>query len=253
MSSLEMMNETQSRLLSMYKDISKILDAHGIRYYLCYGSAIGAVRHDGFIPWDDDMDIWIWQEDLANIKKYLQSELDPKHYYYHDSKADTHPHVIYRGDDFEKDLERKDAPFIDLFPLVRYPFGRFRRLLSNISIWGIHISVTLLDHLESVGVYRAFLWVPSLFRKFAEMLVEDSSDFRTIYTTEFQNEIFPSDCFGSPVPHVFEDTTCYLAEKNDELLTHIFGDYMTPPPEDKRTGSKGFPLNVFKDYTIDKG
>ena len=85
------------------------------------------------------------------------------------------------------------------------------------------------------------------------MLVEDSSDFRTIYTTEFQNEIFPSDCFGSPVPHVFEDTTCYLAEKNDELLTHIFGDYMTPPPEDKRTGSKGFPLNVFKDYTIDKG
>ena len=99
MSSLEMMNETQSRLLSMYKDISKILDAHGIRYYLCYGSAIGAVRHDGFIPWDDDMDIWVWQEDLANIKKYLQSELDPKHYYYHDSKADTHPHVIYRGDE----------------------------------------------------------------------------------------------------------------------------------------------------------
>ena len=100
MSSLEMMNETQSRLLSMYKDISKILDAHGIRYYLCYGSAIGAVRHDGFIPWDDDMDIWVWQEDLANIKKYLQSELDPKHYYYHDSKADTHPHVTYHGDDF---------------------------------------------------------------------------------------------------------------------------------------------------------
>ena len=93
------MNDTQSRLLSMYKDIARILDAHGIRYYLCYGSAIGAVRHDGFIPWDDDMDIWVWGEDLPEIKRLLQEELDSEHYYYHDSRADTHPHVIYRDEE----------------------------------------------------------------------------------------------------------------------------------------------------------
>lgn len=246
------MNDTQSRLLSMYKDIARILDAHGIRHYLCYGSAIGAVRHDGFIPWDDDMDIWVWEEDLPEIKRLLQSELDPKHYYYHDSRADTHPHVIYRVADFEKELGDRTAPFIDLFSLVPYPEGRFRRFLSNAMIWGVHVSVTAMDRIGPLWMYRGTLWIPRMFKRIASMLVEDGSDMRTIYTTEFRNEIFRSECFGEPVAHVFEDTTCYLAERNDELLTHIFGDYMTPPPEDKRTGAKGFPLSALKDFILDR-
>lgn len=246
------MNDTQARLLSMYKDIARILDEHGIRYYLCYGSAIGAVRHNGFIPWDDDMDIWVWEEDLSEIKRLLQKELDPDHYYYHDSRADTHPHVIYRGADFEKELADKTAPFIDLFPLVPYPERRFRRILSDMMIWGLHASVTAMDHIGPLWLYRNMLWIPKMFKKVASMLVEDGSDSRTIYTTEFRNEIFRSECFGEPVAHVFEDTTCYLAERNDELLTHIFGDYMTPPPEDKRTGAKGFPLSALKDYVLDQ-
>ena len=246
------MNDTQSRLLSMYKDIARILDAHGMRYYLCYGSAIGAVRHDGFIPWDDDMDIWVWDEDLPEIKRLLQEELDSEHYYYHDSRADTHPHVIYRDEDLEDELRDKTAPFIDLFPIVAYPEGRFRQALSNMMIWGVHISVTVLDHVGPLWLYRGMLWIPRMFRKAASALVEDGSDLRTIYTTEFRNEIFHTGCFGKPVAHVFEDTTCYLAERNDELLTHIFGDYMTPPPEDKRTGAKGFPLSALKDYILDE-
>ena len=246
------MNDTQSRLLSMYKDIARILDAHGIRYYLCYGSAIGAVRHDGFIPWDDDMDIWVWDEDLPEIKRLLQEELDSEHYYYHDSRADTHPHVIYRDEDLEDELRDKTVPFIDLFPIVAYPEGRFRQALSNMMIWGVHISVTVLDHVGPLWLYRGMLWIPRMFRKAASALVEDGSDLRTIYTTEFRNEIFHTGCFGKPVAHVFEDTTCYLAERNDELLTHIFGDYMTPPPEDKRTGAKGFPLSALKDYILDE-
>ena len=245
------MNDIQSRLLSMYKDISHILDAHGIRHYLCYGSAIGAVRHDGFIPWDDDMDIWVWEEDLPEIERVLRSELDPERYYYHKSKADTHPHVVYRGDDFEKELRDKTAPFIDLFPLMKYPEGRVRQSLSNIMIWGIHISVTLLDRVDSVALYRRLLWIPRFFERAAEALPEKRSDLRTIYTTEFRNEIFRTGCFGTPVPHAFEDTTCYLAEKNNELLTHIFGDYMPPPPEDKRTGAKGFPLSILKDWELE--
>ncbi len=246
------MNDTQSRLLSMYKDIARILDAHGIRYYLCYGSAIGAVRHDGFVPWDDDMDIWVWEEDLPEIKRLLLAELDPERYYYHDSRADTHPHVIYRGDDIAQELRDRTAPFIDLFPLVPYPEGWFRQKLSNLMIWGVHVSVTLLDHVGSLGLYRHLLWIPRFFRNAASGLVEDGSDLRTIYTTEFTNEIFHTSCFGKPVAHVFEDTICYLPERSHELLTHIFGDYMTPPPEDKRTGAKGFPLSALNDYLLDE-
>ena len=99
----------------MYKDIKKVLDSHNIIFYIQYGTAIGALRHDGLIPWDDDIDILIWEKDMDEVKHVLSTELDSDMYYFHDSSADNHPHVIWKGEDLEADLRAKKAPFIDLF------------------------------------------------------------------------------------------------------------------------------------------
>ena len=72
----------QSTLLEMYKDIKTVLERNNIRFYSHFGTSIGAIRHNGFIPWDDDMDLLIWEEDLDRVRNILTTELDQDRYYY---------------------------------------------------------------------------------------------------------------------------------------------------------------------------
>ena len=65
------MTEVSKILLEMYKDIKKILDKHEITFYIQYGTAIGALRHNGLIPWDDDIDILVWEKDMEEINEVL--------------------------------------------------------------------------------------------------------------------------------------------------------------------------------------
>ena len=109
------MNEDQEALLRLYKELARIFDEHGIRYYGMYGTELGAVRHDGFIPWDLDIDLIVFCDDMPYISRLLNTELDQKKYYYHESRADCHPHVIIKTDNFEDDLRNSNPLFIDLF------------------------------------------------------------------------------------------------------------------------------------------
>ena len=101
------MDDKQAKSLDMYKDVASILDKHNITYYVACGTLIGAVRHSGFIPWDWDVDLYIFSKDLALVNEVLSKELDPEMYYYHNPSADTHPHVFKKEDNFEELLNLK--------------------------------------------------------------------------------------------------------------------------------------------------
>ena len=119
-------------------------------------------------------------------------------------------------------------------------------------IWGDVGSVWAIDHTDSVTLHRIVKWIPGVFERLADKLVEDDSEFSVVLATQFKEYIFPRDYYGTPIYHVFEDTEVPLPEKWDEILTAMFGDYMTPPPEDKRTGASGFPCGAYKDYIMDR-
>jgi len=70
------MTDNHRILLDAYKDIAAILDRHQITYYAAFGTAIGAVRHSGIIPWDDDLDIAILCKDLDKVNRVMCEELD---------------------------------------------------------------------------------------------------------------------------------------------------------------------------------
>lgn len=247
----ELMNDVQRVLMEMYRDIEAILRNHGIQFYGYFGTAIGALRHDGFIPWDDDVDLVVWEEDLPLINEVLLKNLDSEKYYYHVPTADTHPHVIYKGDDLEQGLRDKTAPFIDLFPMSRYPTGRFRQLFCDGMIWGVNISVFVIDHIGPLWIHRALCWMPGMFQRLATWMVNDDSDLTVVYATEFKDYIFPRNLFGKGQEHAFEGHPLPLPDGINEILTSMYGDYMTPPPEDKRTGAGGFPCSAYKDYLLE--
>ncbi len=246
------MNDAQTTLLAMYEDIKRILDSNGITFYIHFGTAIGAVRHDGFIPWDDDIDLAVWEEDIDMVNKVLSEQLDKERYYYHISSADTHPHVIARSDDFERDLKEKKLPFIDIFPISRYPSKRMRQLFCDAFIWGDVCSIWAIDHIDPIRIHRMLSWIPGTFKRLADLTVDKDSDLTVIYATEFKDYIFRREVYGKPIDHRFETTDAPLPERYDELLTSIFGDYMTPPPEEDRKGAGGFPCGAYKDYIIEK-
>ena len=77
----------QKLLLEMLKDFDAVCRRHGIRYQLFAGSALGAVRHNGFIPWDDDADIGILREDYEKFKK-VSNELNPEICYFQNHETD---------------------------------------------------------------------------------------------------------------------------------------------------------------------
>ena len=172
----------------MYKDIKKILDKHGITFYIQYGTAIGALRHNGLIPWDDDID------------------------------ADTHPHVIWKGDDFEQSLMDRKAPFIDLFPIDPYPSTRPRQILANAMIWGNAGTIWAIDHIRSIRLHKLLCWMPDFFKKLELWSVNKDSDLTVVFSTGFAHCIFPSDYYGTPTMHVFEDTEAPLPHEIHKML-----------------------------------
>lgn len=242
------MNEIQTTLLEMYKDVKAILDEHGIRFYVHFGTAIGALRHNGFIPWDDDIDLFIWREDLNKVNRVLSAELDPRRYYYHIPSADDHPHVVFRSDDMEDALREQRAPFIDLFVIEPYPEGRLRRIMADIAIMGSSYSIWAIDRIDSMRIHRMISWIPGMFSRIGHMVCEKNTSMTVIYCTGFRKLRFPAASYDGAYMHAFEDTEVPLPGGVDGMLRSVFGDYMTPPPEDQRAGASGFPCSILKDY-----
>ena len=117
------LKEIQNCQLSILKDVADFCDKHNINYYLAYGTLLGAVRHKGFIPWDDDVDIFMEYYDLQRFKKLFIKEMSDK-YFYQDNETDhTYIHMFskirklgtYMPEDDE--YHEHQEVWIDIFPL----------------------------------------------------------------------------------------------------------------------------------------
>lgn len=234
----------------MYKDIATALDSHEIRYYIVYGSAIGTIREKGFVPWDDDMDLAVMEEDIPLVDKILKDDLDSEKYYYCPKGADYHPHVILKSEDMISKLRDRTAPFIDIFIIAPYPSKRRRVFPYKIAMWCELLSSNVIDRIGSVTIVRLFSWMVPFFGKIRNMISNSDTEYTTIVDYYFKKCIFKKSDYGKPVLKTFEDTTVPLPKEYDMMLKKIYGDYMSPPPEDERRGSTGFPCSALQEYII---
>lgn len=236
----------------MMRDITDVLDRNGITYYGVFGTAIGAIRHHGFIPWDDDIDLAVFEEDSPRVNEVLDRELDRERYYFHIPSADTHCHVMSRGTDFIGSANRRETPFIDIFVLNRYPSSKIRGIMVEPLIYGFVHMMAIINRVKWTWLHRLLCPIPRYFKRLALFITEPDTPNTVIYSEGFRKNKFPKASYGTPKLYEFEGMQLPLAEKVDEILTAQYGDYMTPPPEDKRSGAGGFPASVVKDYIKDK-
>lgn len=252
------MTELQSKLLDMLKWFHAFCVENNLRYYALGGTLLGAVRHKGFIPWDDDIDVGLPREDYNKLIALSSSLPEPyvletpqseaKDFLYAYSKLyNTDTTLTEKG---KKNIKR--GIYLDVFPLdglgnseeeAKKNFDRTAKLVKKLAVrvspvrkgrgFAKNCAVVL-----ARCVPQFLLNDKKLARKLdntaARIHFDDSVYVGNLVCNYKPNNILKSENFGTPQLYQFEDTEIYGAENCDGYLTQVFGDWRKLPPESER-------------------
>ena len=246
-----LLKKVQQRSLEIMVEFDKICRKHNIKYWLIGGSLIGAVRHNGFIPWDDDIDVAVEYKDIPKIRKALKSEL-PTKYVYQDWTTDKKyfldsvvkirdtksyfPIEVYKG-------FKEQGLLIDIIPWERIPSVKMKKWIlkvnkypylkkKELSIWG------KTTHLLSGTIIAPFAQMAkSLMHFYSRISKSKMWGFSYTYVTHpytfmrfNEDDIFPLK------EAMFEGHVFYVPNNSINLLKDYFGsDVLYIPPSEKRT------------------
>lgn len=241
-------NELRQLQMSILDSVHEYCEAHGLRYFLSSGTLIGAVRHGGYIPWDDDIDIYMPRKDYEQFLQSYQHThyrvIDPScepHYYYTFAKV-----VDQRTRMVEKETEGYEiGVYMDIFPVdyvtddlkEREQVFKKKKLLYKIRRCKISNSNPLQSRLAYL-VYKCWpLSVKQIERKIRKLIVLDEPTNTVCNMTEAGPKIggcFPAEDIASTVVIEFEGRKYKTMIGYKDYLTRTYGDYMTLPPVEQR-------------------
>lgn len=258
------LNELKKIELEIMKKIHLFCDENQIEYYLAYGSLIGAVRHGGFIPWDDDIDIFMTRE---NYDLFLQKFPFVENNF--GLKIVNHLTKPYYGRNLTKVIDtatvliepqyKTDDPigvFVDIWPLDGLPNNAVHRWLyikKSIIMKKMILASSMKYNCNYSLTKKVFIMIGQLFK--AEKLVKHMDKIARKYDFNESNYV---QCY--PAKHVlykreyfkgrflinFEDTSFYAPQNYDNILTAEYGNYMELPPKEMQ-----LPHHVMNTYYKD--
>lgn len=269
--SQQSVREVQKKILETMKFIDKLCREHGIVYYIMGGTALGAVRHGGFIPWDDDLDIFMTPdqyEKFKNVFNECKSELFVLQEWRTDSKYLEYAKIRMNGTTFieESFKDRKDMHhgiYVDIMILHKVPESLFIQKLvylesKFVTLYGLSqrnwkpkskaqlIVLKLLKVLPCKMIAR--LCYSNIYRY--DRLTESYKYCYWITPAKFRNGLFDKSFFESPIDVPFEDTMFLGSEKIKEYLEYRYGDYMKLPSEEQRRAAvHAYVFDTEKNYT----
>ena len=261
------MTEIQRKILKIFLEVKKICDENNIRYFAIGGTCLGAARHKGFIPWDDDLDIAMPGDDYKKFYEIAKRKL-PKNLIVKrmtDVKSNTclFMKVYDTSTTFieESEINFPDAYkgiFIDIMPLYGIPknthkFKRYAITVNTSERMNNKMRETFAGSFKKYSFKSKILWIMSypinafLRKKYGykywsdvwERIVSKYDFDKCAYTgyvwSKIREErIFPKEWFDSYVELPFESTAIRCPIKWENYLAHQFGDYMQLPPESER-------------------
>lgn len=240
----------QKRMLEILEEIDRICKANNIKYILDGGTMLGAIRHEGFIPWDNDLDIAMLRKDYElfiaacndqlSTRFFLQTNQTEKNYPLNFAKM-TMNDTVYKSKLF-KDMNIHHGIYIDIFPIdnIYRPLKAIHCRISTIINSIRWCKLGLYDNKMKSIIYKPFTILPiETINRISEIIMQLFVNHKTkyvykvchpsknkkIYEKKYHEEIIYVDfCNGKyPVPKDY-----------DEFLIERYGDYMKYPPIEKQ-------------------
>ena len=266
------LRKVQLTQLEIFKQVRSVAEAHGITLFLAYGTLLGAVRHKGFIPWDDDLDVVVRRDEYDRLMRVLKDELsepytlqsyDTDARYWQGFAKVRKKGTLYKEQATSALPDETCGIWIDIFPLDDAKRGRgwplrFRKYLAETVGFAIQRRVLKRSFSCFSRRYAPIMLFWGLFptkvlQRLQTCFIRKKCKRQAAWlvnvagTDRIQKETFRAEWFAESVKLPFEDTLCDVPCAYDALLTHFYGDYMTPPPEGKRGGHNAderFPIIV---------
>lgn len=246
-------SEVHTILLGIAMELDRICRENGIQYMMVGGTMIGAVRHKGFIPWDDDMDFGILRKDYENLKHLLESNLrDPYRLRTMDNTKTLAVDFMKIEDSrtltkerFNEDADEEIGINIDIFPLdyTNKKMGIFSRnyiiylllKIQNYKYFEGELGCKSKNVIRSlIRALTPFFNRKSIIRLIHKLLPHDGPCIVNNYGVYRLKEVMPKEYFIPVKEYDFAGEKLMGINDFDRYLSHVYGDYMKLPPENKR-------------------
>ncbi len=266
------LREIQIESLNILLEFDKICQKHGIKYMLAFGTLIGAVRNKGFIPWDDDLDIWMKREDFDRFVELYENDSSISPYklctrnntvnYFIDIPRFSNMNFSYVTENpYEKPWDC--GAFIDLYPVDccgnSEEDKKGKKELMNISkLYFTYMGISRPNPLIRLfkNVLHSFLknipkekMIKYVNRKYEKVLNDMKKRSQGTSAALFDSTVIRpvnNEWLDDLIPMEFEGHMFPVPREYDKILTLYYRDYMTLPSEDKRV-----PHHAYKIYAKD--
>ena len=265
------LKEIQAIAMNILGQIAKLCEELNLRYYLIYGTLLGAVRHQGYIPWDDDLDIMMPREDHDILIAYLRENIAKYHnleVFNHENNP-KYPYMITRISDqryrliMNNEKEYGMGVFVDIYPFDglgqtkkealryarkgdllsslcyqatrrRFAFEATRTTLRKI----VKLPIFIVAHLCGKNFFQARL------QKLARVKSYDKNEYVgcIIWHESGAKTIFPRKWFEGHQILLFGSESFRVPIEYEAFLEHVYGDYMKLPPLKDRVGRHGYKI-----------
>lgn len=251
----------QQASLKVLVEIDAICRERNIKYTLAYGTLIGAVRHKGFIPWDDDIDIIMPRKDYENFKQYINTEYKGTLKWCDRTTIKNYPYCISRLSDFtyryttsvKNVRDYNMGVFVDIYPLDNYCNTEKESLKLGRRVWlKNRLFDMYLNPNKTKGIIKKVIrniisvltrlifgenWHKRIDNDIYSLIKKCTNDNNQIVGVISQvewRELMNKDWFTEFHDIEFENKSFMVCSGYDKLLSSIYGDYMKLPPENKR-------------------
>lgn len=250
--------------LLLLEYLDKVCRDNKLTYYLVFGSLVGAIRHEGYIPWDVDIDVAMFRRDYELLRKVLHEQPNPFLYYEHYENEKYHisphallrikgTHVIFPNYSLVNHVPQNDGIYIDIFPIdnIIDPDVSEMKQVRKISLLRrlVYYKTALSfkkDHsiLKKIGkIAFSILLSPIKYEYLnakTDSIMQQYNNIETEYVgiltdpDDYRRQIYPRNIFGNGRECAFEGHRFLVPEKAEEFLSIRYGDYMQLPPENER-------------------